>query len=92
MTGDHRPDPRLTASADIVFAATVRAERICFDRAPPVTVTFSGEPGEESASGSRRAGLPDRVAERRVYREVRVDYVIAARLAGHGPDAEERPG
>ncbi|MEV0592562.1 hypothetical protein [Nonomuraea cavernae] len=74
---DRRPDAWLTATADIVFAATVRADRLWFEEAPETAVTYQGE--QESGDGSRRDGLPDRVAEGEVYRAIRVDYVIASR-------------
>jgi hypothetical protein len=83
---DRRPEARLTESADIVFAATVRAERMRLTVVPETSVTFHGEPAEESACGSRRIGFPDRVAQGVVYHAVQVDYVIAARLlAPHSP-------
>ncbi|MEU8249490.1 hypothetical protein [Nonomuraea sp. NPDC048916] len=73
---DRRPDARFAAAADIVFAATVRADRLRFEAAPRTAVAYLGE--QESYDGGRRVGLPDRVAEGEVYREIRVDYVIAS--------------
>lgn len=88
---DERPDPRLTESADIVFSATVRAERMRFTLVPSTSVTFHGEPGEESKAGGRRIGYPGEVAENEVYRKIRLDYVIASRLAIPGTAERGRP-
>jgi len=79
------PDPRLVAAADIVYALTVRADSMRFTTAPESSVTFDGEPGVDSGSGSRRINVPDEVTEGKVYRTVRIDYVIAARVITTGP-------
>jgi hypothetical protein len=72
-----RPHP-----ADIELLATVRADELRFDQAPETEVRFFGEPGHESASGSDRTNLPEKVEPGVTYRDVRVDYRLASRLAG----------
>lgn len=90
---DNRPSRRLTELADIVFTANVRADRLRFTEAPETEVRFDGEPAEESGSGSLRERLPDRVKAGEEYREIRIEYVIAAKIvlpgsegAGEGAD------
>ncbi|WP_201760929.1 MULTISPECIES: hypothetical protein [unclassified Nonomuraea] len=91
-TPDRRPGERLVRAADIVFSATVRAGSVTFEEAPEVAVTFSGEPAHRSGSGSRRTGLPERVAEGETYRAIRVDYAIAAKIVTEAPEeGEEEP-
>ncbi|HEY9524526.1 MAG TPA: hypothetical protein VIR33_14905 [Thermopolyspora sp.] len=77
---DKRPEARLTESADIVFSATVRADELHVVEVSQSVVTFHGEPDDESASGSRRTGLPDRVTEGAVYHSIQIDYVIASKV------------
>jgi hypothetical protein len=87
---DRRPDPRLIASADIVFSSTMRGDSLRFAIVPESSVTFDGEPGEDSGSGSSRTRLPDQATEGTVYRTFRIDYVIAARVVtSPPPDHEE---
>ncbi|SDQ47743.1 hypothetical protein [Thermostaphylospora chromogena] len=87
---DRRPDRRLRDSADIVFSASVQAESLHFTAVPWSEVTFHGEPGEESASGSRREGLPDHVTEGETYRAIRIDYAIASKLTSAREPGERR--
>lgn len=90
---DRRPDRRLRDSADIVFSASVQAESVRFTSVPWSEITFHGEPGEESAAGSRREGLPDRVAEGETYRAIRIDYTIASKLTSTRETGDARePG
>jgi len=75
-------EPRhLAKSADIVFTATVRADELRFHGTPETEVTFTGEPGERSTSCSTRRNLPDRVTGGATYRNIEVEYVLAAKLA-----------
>lgn len=80
MSGDY-PDADRRKSAEIVFTVTVRADELRFLQAPQASVEFTGDAGDESASGSVRTNLPDEVAVNTVYRDVHVDYAIAAKLA-----------
>jgi hypothetical protein len=82
MSSKRRPSrPR---SADIEFIASVEADELRFDDAPETEVRFFGEPGHESAAGSDRTNLPENVEPGVTYRDVRIDYRIASRLAGPG--------
>jgi hypothetical protein len=78
MTSSKRPSrPRV---ADIEFVASVQADELRFDEPPETDVRFFGEPGHESASGSDRTNLPEKVEPGVTYRNVRVDYRLASRL------------
>ncbi|WP_067458537.1 hypothetical protein [Actinomadura macra] len=67
-------------SADILIEAHVKADELRFDAVPDTSVEFTGDAGDESASGSARKNLPDEVAEHVTYRDVQIDYAIAAKL------------
>ncbi len=74
--------PSRPHSADIELLATVQADKLRFEQAPETEIRFFGEPGHESASGSDRKNLPERIAPGVTYRDVGVDYRLASRLAG----------
>lgn len=58
----------------------MEADRLRF-RAPPATdVRFWGTPDYDSVSSARRRNIPEPVAEDVDYPDVRVDYLLAARL------------
>jgi hypothetical protein len=76
-----RKRPSRPHSADIELLASVQANQLRFDERPQTEVRFFGEPGHESASGSDRTNLPERVEPGVTYRDVRVDYRLASRLA-----------
>jgi hypothetical protein len=76
-----RRRPSRPHSADIELLASVQADKLRFDEPPETEVRFFGEPGHESASGSDRTNLPERVEPGGTYRDVRVDYRAASRLA-----------
>jgi hypothetical protein len=79
MSSKKRPSrPR---SADIEFTASLEAGELRFAESPETGVRFFGAPGHESASGSDRANLPEEVEPGAQYRDVRVDYRLACRLA-----------
>ncbi len=73
--GPRRPD-----NADITVTARVRARRLRFIEVPQTSTEFTGTPGHESASGSDRANLPERVERDVAYHDVWVDYWLAAAL------------
>lgn len=75
------PEPEVRRSADILFEAHVEAGELRFEVAPESSVEFTGDAADGSASGSARTNLPDEVAERVTYRDVQIDYAIAAKLA-----------
>jgi len=83
MTGRGRPGR--PPSADIELVAWVEADHLRFDVQPETQVRFFGEPGHESTSASDRTNLPENVRSGRTYRNVRVDYRLASRLAGSPP-------
>ena len=83
--------PNRPESADITFTAEVSAEQLRFDEVPETSVTFTGAPQHESASGSDRANLPERVKAAVTYRDVQVDYRLASRLF-LPPEAGSRAG
>jgi hypothetical protein len=68
-------------AADIELVASVQADELRFDEPPETEVRFFGEPGHESASGSDRTNLPETVEPGVTYRNVRIDYRLASRLA-----------
>jgi len=82
-----RPDR--PENADISFTAEVSAESLRFDDVPETRVEFTGSPAYESASGSDRVNLPERVQAAVTYRDVRVDYRLAAKLTN---EDEAAPG
>jgi hypothetical protein len=72
--------PGQLVSADIAFTAGVRARRLRFGEVPETRTGFTGFPAFESASGSDRVNLPERVEQDVTYRDVRVDYWLAAKV------------
>ena len=81
------PGPRRHDNADITITARVRARWLRFAEVPQTKTEFTGTPGHESASGSNRANLPERVEKDITYRQVRVDYWLAATLC-YPPEGE----
>lgn len=75
------PRPDRPESADISFTAELSAESLRFDDAPDTCVEFTGSPAHESASGSDRVNLPEPVQAAVTYRNVQVDYRLAAKLS-----------
>ena len=71
---------------------SVQANQLRFDEQPETEVRFFGEPGHESASGSDRTNLPERVEPGVTYRDVRVDYRLASRLTLGDGGARPAPG
>jgi hypothetical protein len=87
MSSEKRPSR--PHSADIEFTASLEADELRFDESPETDVRFFGQPGHESASGSDRTNLPEKVEPGVTYRNVRVDYRLANRLTGPAhPDSE----
>ena len=81
MRASSKKRPSRPHSADIELVASVEADELRFDEPPETEVRFFGEPGHESASGSDRTNLPEKVEPGVTYRNVRVDYRLASRLA-----------
>jgi len=72
--------PKRPGNADITFTARVRARQLRFGELPQTRTEFSGTPGHESASGSDRANLPQRVEKDVTYHHIRVNYRLASAL------------
>ncbi len=72
--------PELPESADITFTAEVRARQLKFGDVPETRTEFTGAPAYESATDSDRVNLPQRVEKDVTYRDVRVDYRLAAKV------------
>ncbi|MFY7067362.1 hypothetical protein ACOQFV_16025 [Nocardiopsis changdeensis] len=68
------PDP------DVEITAGVRADELTFHEVPEVVSRTRTEPDGEGTAGSDRSGVPYGVRTGTVYRDVRVDYRLAARL------------
>jgi len=66
--------------ADITVTARVRARQLRFGEVPQTSTKFTGTPAHESASGSDRANLPQRVEKDVTYRHIWIDYWLAAAL------------
>jgi hypothetical protein len=79
---------------DVEIAAVVKAKRLRFNKTPKTEVQFEkqadveleGAPEIETASGSQRENLPDKVEPGVTYRDVRVGWRAAAKLKP--PDRE----
>ena len=76
--GEH-PGPELRRTADILFTAKLKADELRCKTAPRSRVEFT-DADDDSASGSARTNLPDEVEENVTYRDVRIDYAIAAKM------------
>jgi hypothetical protein len=62
---------------DIEFTADVRARELHFETAPNPKVHFHGNPERNSDWLSKRENLPDEVREGKVYRNAKVQLLIA---------------
>ena len=81
--------PERPRQPDIEFTASVKADELRFDEVPDTDVRFFGEPDHESASGSDRENLPEKVEPGVTYRDVKVDYRLATRV--RAADKSRRP-
>jgi hypothetical protein len=84
--------PKRPCNADITVNASVRARQLRFGELPQTRTEFNGTPGHESASGSDRANLPQRVEKDVTYRHVRVNYRLASALLYPAEAEAPRPG
>lgn len=86
---NRRPDrPR---DPDIEFTADIRAKELRFQRVPETEVRFRGHPEHESASGTDRENLPDRVEPHVTYRDPKVRLRIASAIGEEDPDLPTGP-
>ncbi|MGH3343806.1 MAG: hypothetical protein ACRDPK_13220 [Carbonactinosporaceae bacterium] len=83
------PKPTRPRRGDVEITATVVAKELTFRDVPDIAVEFPGDPGQDSASGSDRTDLPDRVEAGVTYRNIRVDYRVASQLTDPKLPAEE---
>jgi hypothetical protein len=81
-----RKRPKRPRRPDVEFTASVNADELRFREVPDTDVQFFGEPGHESASGSDRENLPEKVDPDVTYRDVRVDYRLATRVRASKPN------
>ncbi|MDQ3587197.1 MAG: hypothetical protein M3433_07600 [Actinomycetota bacterium] len=77
-------------SPDVELSVRVDAKEMRFGEVPETKVELFGDPGHESAHGSDRTNLPDKVREDETYRKVRVDYRLASRIVFE--EEREEPG
>ncbi|MGP4097482.1 hypothetical protein [Nonomuraea sp. KM90] len=74
---EHPRDP------DVEISASATARELRFRTPPEVTVRAEAEPAGECAWGGDRTNLPERVEAGVTYRDIRIDFRVAARLTGH---------
>jgi hypothetical protein len=72
--------PQRPVAPDVEISAAVTAEELTFHRRPWTDVTHWAAPAGESASGSDRTNLPEKVDAHVRYRDIRVDFRVAAEL------------
>jgi hypothetical protein len=81
---------------DIEIGAVVKAKKLRFNKTPKTNVEFEKRsegrlegalPQIETASGSKRENLPDKVEPNKTYRDVHIRWGAAAKLKP--PDREE---
>jgi hypothetical protein len=87
-----RGRPERPRQPDIEFTASVKADELRFDEVPDTDVRFFGEPDHESASGSDRTNLPEKVEPGVTYRDVKVDYRLATRVREAGARSDRPRG
>ncbi|MEU8124679.1 hypothetical protein AB0C21_38715 [Spirillospora sp. NPDC049024] len=84
MNAGDFPNAELRRTAAILFTARVKADELRFEAVPDVSVEFTEGSSDESTSGSVRTNLPDKAKKQTTYRNIQIDYAIAAEL----PDLE----
>ena len=84
--------PKRPGNADIAVNASVTARQLRFGALPQTRTEFIGTPGHESASGSDRVNLPQRVEKDVTYRHVRVNYRLSSALLYPAEAEAPRPG
>ncbi|MDQ3588317.1 MAG: hypothetical protein M3350_04070 [Actinomycetota bacterium] len=84
-----RRRPEKPESPDIELSARIDAKEMRFSEVPDTEVEFFGDPDHESAHGSDRTNLPDKVRKGETYRDVRVDYRLASKIRFDEDNEEE---
>lgn len=83
---EHPHDP------DVEISVRGKARELRFRERPEVSVRAEAEPGGEYAWGSDRTNLPDQVEAGVTYRDIRIDFRVAAKLADPTePPPQPRP-
>ena len=77
---------------DVEIRAAASAEELVFHEEPDVQTRARGTPERESLSVRERDGLPWRVRSEEVYRNVHVDYRLAAAVRASEEDSEPDQG
>lgn len=77
---------------DVEIRASASAEELLFHEEPDVGTRVRGTPERESLSVRERDGLPWRVRSGEVYRNVHVDYRLAAAVRSPEVDPEPEDG
>ncbi|TYB68778.1 hypothetical protein FXF51_09670 [Nonomuraea sp. PA05] len=75
------PRPEHPTDPDVEISASVTARELRFHARPEVSVHAEAGPGGECAWGSDRTNLPDQVEPDVTYRDIRIDFRVAAALA-----------
>ena len=70
----------MSSGGPISFRSSVCADEMTFHEISDGRVTFHGDAGAGSRSGTERTGLPDEVATGTTYREVRVDFLVEVEI------------
>lgn len=65
---------------DVEISASVRAKELRFERKPEVETSAWGEPEVSGESVSHRENLPEEVRAEETYRDIAVDWRLAAIL------------
>ena len=80
-----RERPDRPENPDIEFTADVKANELRFEEVPETEIRFPGHPERESASGTNRENLPEKVEPGVTYRNPEVRLRIATALADAAP-------
>ncbi|MEV0821529.1 hypothetical protein [Nonomuraea rubra] len=74
------PKPEHPRTPDVEISASAKAKELRFHERPEVSVDAEAEPGGECAWGSDRTNLPGQVEPNVTYRDLRIDFRVAAAL------------
>ncbi|WP_186404286.1 hypothetical protein [[Actinomadura] parvosata] len=86
------PKPEHPTTPDVEITASAKARELRFHAPPQVSVHATAEPTGECAWGSDRTNLPDQVEPHVTYRDIHIDFRLAARLTDpHALADSERP-
>lgn len=88
MVKSKRDKPANPKNADVEILFGAKAEKLRFEQVPETTTTFPGDSEKESASGSDRENLPEKVEPGVTYRKASIQWRAAARLS----EDESEPG